>query len=198
LSGQRSDVIRVNRRNVIRASTTPARRPSSQFVHHRETARRLPSQYRRGRLQAVRTTAVAAASRLHRRTRHRRRGHHQATRPPAVHSTGDTAVSRPHAHVAAAVRPQAAYMSARRDPLNYHTSTERSPSTCRHHRRTLSSAPRATTARRTPSRDRRARHSATSSTAPGARLQGAKGTPNIIPLRDRRSKKIATRGNRRA
>ena len=41
---------------------------------------------RRGRLQAARTTAVAAA-----------------TRCTAVHFTVDTAVTRPHAHVAAAV-----------------------------------------------------------------------------------------------
>ena len=190
LSGQRSNVIRVNRRNVILA-----RCRSSQSVHRRETARRLLSQYPRcGRHQAVRTTAVAAASRLHRRTRHRRRGHLQAAPTSSVHSTVNMAVSRPHAHVAAAV-PGCEH---RRDPLIYYTSTARSSSTRRRFRRTLPSAPRSSIARRTPSRDRRARHSATSSTAAGAPLQGAKGTPNIIPLRDRRSKKFATRGNRRA
>jgi len=60
-------------------------------------------------------------------------------------------------------------MSAQCDPLN--TSLARSSSTCRRLRRTLSSAPRSTIARRTPSRDRRARHSATSTMPRGRRFK---------------------------
>ena len=56
--------------------------------------------------------------------------------------------------------------------LNYYTSSARSSSTCRRLRRTFPSAPRSTIARNTrPSRERRARHCATSSTAPGAPLR---------------------------
>jgi len=105
-------------------------------------------------------------------------------------------------------RFQAANVSARRRQHNYHASSAQSHLRAAASTRsaqllrvigtyityvppsslyTTASAARATTARRAPSGDRRARHSATSSTAPGAPLQGAKGTPNIIPPRDRRS-----------
>ena len=87
----------------------------------------------------------------------------------------------------------------RRDPLSYYASSARSSPTCRRLRCTLPSAPRAPPQRAAHRQGTAAHVTARRRQLPrGRRFKAPRVCQNITPPRDRRSKKTATRGNRRA